>query len=283
MRRRNINTAAATKSLQPPILKPSGVITARKSSAEVVESKGKDPKENGDEEKQVDGNGSEDDKEKPPVLEEIKKEPTDSMEESSNDKAPSSHDKSEDKMDVDEDSLEDDEDFDQKPDLEDLDYEVARYTQKKTRDSNRKKASNVPEVVEEKQVTYTTRGRRHTLPRRYAEFTGHDNVASILKSQQRASGTNAGKTKKVYIEKPKTPTKPKAAPKPVTPKKPDGSRPECVYKLIADVQAKEVDESGDIILWDPIPSVKVNQQQLISVIFRSSINLVKNHSFKDGL
>ncbi|CAL8094365.1 unnamed protein product [Orchesella dallaii] len=44
---------------------------------------------------------------------------------------------------------------------------------------------------EEKPVMYTARGRRHTVPRRYAEFTGHDNVVSILKSQQRAEKSAA--------------------------------------------------------------------------------------------
>jgi len=101
-------------------------------------------------------------------------------------------------------------------------------------------------------VTYTTRGRRHTLPRRYAEFTGHDNVASILKSQQRAAASQGPKLKKQIpaVEKIKTPTKQKATPvaKPTPPKKPvaDGTRPEIVYELITKVQNKEVDEEGNV-------------------------------------
>lgn len=236
-----------------------------------------------------------DDKDTPPILEEqIKSEPDDEAEfdadmeeppptpEDNGESGPASttEENPEIKMEIDDDVEEEEEDVEEKVDIDDLEYAVGRYAEKKIRESVGKRkntnnggnSSNVEEEVEVlPQVTYTTRGRRHTLPRRYAEFTGHDNVASILKSQQRASGSNSGKVRKAVVEKPKTPSKPRPPPKVTTPKKADGSRPECVYKLIADVQGKEVDEQGNITLWEPIPSVRVNQQQLISVIFRSSM------------
>lgn len=133
---------------------------------------------------------------------------------------------------------------------------------------------------EEKPVMYTARGRRHTVPRRYAEFTGHDNVVSILKSQQRAEKTAAAAgTSKSSRRQAVTPTKSQDAPPPKikkmvkstktpSPKKlpaltdSDGEgepgpskkksgagavsndRPPCVDALVDRVMAREVDSDG---------------------------------------
>jgi hypothetical protein len=149
---------------------------------------------------------------------------------------------------------EDDEDYeeDQKPTI--IEDGVVEEAPVVGRRSGRGVKRAAPVAVEKDEdepvVTYTTRGRRHTLPRRYAEFTGHDNVASILKSQQRAAASQGSKPKKQALEKSKTPTKAKASPvpKPITPKKApaDGTRPEVVYELITKVQNKEVDEAGNV-------------------------------------
>lgn len=137
---------------------------------------------------------------------------------------------------------------------------------------------------EEKPVMYTARGRRHTVPRRYAEFTGHDNVVSILKSQQRAEKTAAAAgSSKSSRRQAVTPTKSQDAPPPKikkmvkstktpSPKKlpaltdSDGEgepgpskkksgapaisndRPPCVDALVDRVMAREVDSDGMVSL-----------------------------------
>lgn len=132
---------------------------------------------------------------------------------------------------------------------------------------------------EEKPVMYTARGRRHTVPRRYAEFTGHDNVVSILKSQQKAEkstertgpgrpGRKPGSSKlkgsppkmKKMVKTPKTPKK--VQPQfdsdgdldltdgGTPPKKKAGTstvpieKPPCVDALVDRVMAREVDSDG---------------------------------------
>lgn len=131
---------------------------------------------------------------------------------------------------------------------------------------------------EEKPVMYTARGRRHTVPRRYAEFTGHDNVVSILKSQQRAEKTAAAGSSKSTRRQAVTPTKPQDTPpkikkmvkstktpspkklpiltdsdgegEPGTSKKKSGpstaasERPPCVDALVDRVMTREVDSDG---------------------------------------
>lgn len=135
----------------------------------------------------VAGDGEEE-KDRPPVLEEIKTEPEDDEEMSEEEvEAPTPDDnsksrpsssvsndvKTEVKMEVDDEQMEEEEEEEERVDIDDIEYAVGRYAEKKIRETvGKRKSANV--VEEEPQVvTYTTRGRRHTLPRRYAEFTGN--------------------------------------------------------------------------------------------------------------
>ncbi|ODM89968.1 hypothetical protein Ocin01_16714 [Orchesella cincta] len=161
---------------------------------------------------------------------------------------------------------------------------------------------------EEKPVMYTARGRRHTVPRRYAEFTGHDNVVSILKSQQRAEKTAAAGNSKGGKRQSLTPTKTHDTPPRIrkmvkTPKTPspkkaltdsegDGDvregkkkssgggassssalpldRPPCVDVLVDKVMGREVDSDGMVVLSEAYPNIYVNQQQLVAVVVKSN-------------
>lgn len=159
------------------------------------------------------------------------------------------------------------------------------------------------EPEDEKPVMYTARGRRHTVPRRYAEFTGHDNVVSILKSQQRAEKsagtTKGGKRQTVVSSKlPDTPPKIKKmvkSSKTPSPKKAtmfadsDGEgegqtsggsakkkstqsgavseRPASVDALVERVMAREVDSDGMVRHENPA----ANHPRLIVLVSGRSI------------